>query len=165
MTEADDTIRSLRAAAEAGDVDAFLATLADDVVLRSPITDSTVFRGRDEMRELMEAVFATIKEIRYFEEVGDERTRALFYRARVGKQQVEEATLARLDDAGKVRELTIWFRPLPGLTRLTADLTPRLARQRGRGTAAAVSAATGPLALITAAADARLVKLVTGRRS
>jgi SnoaL-like domain len=165
MTIADETIRTMRAAGEAGDVDAFLATLADDVMLRSPITDRIEFRGREEMRELMEAVFATLQDIRYYEELGDDRSRALFYRARIGKQQLEEATLVRLDEAGKIKEFTIWFRPMPGLTRLTAGLAPRLARRRSRRNGRIVSAATGPLAFITAAADGVLVKLVTGRKT
>jgi hypothetical protein len=132
-------------------------------VLKSPITDRIEFRGRAEMRELMEAVFATIQDIRYYEELGDERSRALFYRARIGRQPLEEATLVRLDEAGKIKEFTIWFRPMPGLTRLTAGLAPRLAGRRSRRNGAIVSAATRPLAFITAAADGALVKLITGR--
>src|SRR5215208_5689545 len=78
------TTARFRAAVEAGDVEAFLETLAPDVVLHSPITLRTRFEGREEIRELMGSVFATVHEIRYYEDVGDARSRALFYRARVG---------------------------------------------------------------------------------
>lgn len=56
-----------------------IATLAPDVVLRSPITDRVVFRGHQEMRELLASVFVVINAIHYFADVGDQRTRALFH--------------------------------------------------------------------------------------
>jgi hypothetical protein len=129
--ESSETVSArFRAAAEAGDVEAFVATLAPDVVLNSPITSRVVFRGHDEVRELMRSVFLTIKDIRYFADVGDDHTRALFYRARVGREPVEEATRLEFDEAGRVREITLFFRPLPGLAALTAALAPRVARSR-----------------------------------
>ena len=39
--------------------------------------------GKDEMAMLMRAVFVSIDDIRYTDDVGDERVRALSYRARV----------------------------------------------------------------------------------
>lgn len=84
LERAAETTRHYRETVEAGDIEGFLATLAEDVVLHSPITARIQFRGRDEMRRLMGAVFAAIEEIRYFEDIGDATTRALFYRARVG---------------------------------------------------------------------------------
>src|SRR4051794_1038078 len=103
-----------RAAVEAGDPDGGAATLASDVVLHSPITDRVAFRGPDEVGELLRLVFATISDIRYFAEVGDARTRTLFYRGRIGAQPLEEATRLELDDRQRIREITLFFRPLPG---------------------------------------------------
>ena len=61
MAAASATTRRFREAAEARDVDALLATLSEDVVLRSPITDRITFRGRAQLGELMQSVFATIE--------------------------------------------------------------------------------------------------------
>jgi hypothetical protein len=153
----------MTAAVEAGDVEEFMATLSPAVVLRSPISDRAEFRGHDDIRQLMEAVFATIEDIRYYLDLGDETNRALFYRGRIGNRWLEEACLVSLDAEARIDEFTLWIRPLPGLTRLAAGLGPRLARRGGRGRAALVAAAARPLASLTAAADGPLVRLVTRR--
>jgi ketosteroid isomerase-like protein len=160
VERAAETTRRYRTAVEAGDLDGFLATLAPDVVLHSPITLRTDFRGHDEIRDLMRAVFASIEDIRYHADVGDAATRALFYRAHVGRQHVEEATLVRLDTDALVHEITLWFRPLPGLTAVMGALGPRLARQHGRTRAALVGGLVAPLVAATRAGDALAVSLV-----
>jgi SnoaL-like domain len=158
-----ETTRRYRAAVEAGDIEAFLSTLAPDVVLHSPFTPRVQFRGHEPMRTLMQAVFASIEDIRYFEDVGDSTTRALFYRAHAGRQEVEEATLVRLNAEALVTEITLWLRPLPGLTAVMARLGPALAREHGRGRAAAVTALTVPLAAATRAGEALAASLVPRR--
>jgi hypothetical protein len=163
LARAAATTARYRGAVERGDVEGFLATLAPDAVLRSPITMRTDFRGREELRELLGAVFATVQDIAFFEEVGDARTRALFYRARVGAQPLEEATLLRLDEEARITELTLWFRPLPGLTAVMAGLAPRLAGRRSPARGVAAAALTGPLAALTRAGDGIGVRLL-GRR-
>ena len=77
---------------------------------------------------------------------------------------MEGAILVRLDERASVTEMTMFFRPLPGLTALTARLTPRLAAQRGLMRALAVAAMTRPVAALTSRADALGVRLVQPRR-
>lgn len=165
IARAAATTKRFREAVESRDVDGFLATLAPGARLRSPITMLTEFDEVERLRELMVAVFESIEDIRYFEDVGDESVRALFYRAHVGGQHVEEATLLRLDDQGRVREITLFFRPLPGLTAVAAALGPRLARRRGVANWLVTSAMLRPLAAITRAGDRLGVRLVSGARS
>ena len=160
LDRAADTTRRYRDAVERADVEAFMATLAPDVVLRSPITTRIEFRGHDEIRTLMRAVFASIRDIHYYADVGDAGTRALFYRARVGRRPVEEASLVRLGDDALVREITLWFRPLPGLTAVMGRLGPRLARERGPARGALAAALVAPLVMATRAGDAIAVALV-----
>jgi hypothetical protein len=145
-----------RRAVEAGDVEGVIETLAPDVVLHSPITDRFSFHGRDEVRDLLRSVFASIDGIRYFADVGNTRTRALFYRASIGGQPVEEATRLELDEAGRITEITLFFRPLPGLTALTAALAPRVASRHGRLRMLVARLMTAPLAVATRLGD-RLV--------
>ncbi|MQA84771.1 MAG: hypothetical protein GEV03_09155 [Streptosporangiales bacterium] len=76
--QAAATTRRLRSAVEAADLEGYMDALVPDVILKSPLTFRTEFRGHDEIRELMRVVFATVEDIRYFEEVGTESTRALF---------------------------------------------------------------------------------------
>lgn len=150
----------MKAAVEAADLDGFLATLSPRVTLRSPISERAEFHGVAEMRELMRAVFDTVEDIRYYEDLGDERARVVFYRARVGSQPIEEACLLRFDDDGLIDELVLWIRPMPGIVRLAAALGPRLARERSRPRAALVAVAARPLAWLTAIGDRPLVGLV-----
>ena len=163
LTEAQRTTARFRAAVESADLPAFLETLAADAVLRSPISLRAQFQGREAIADLMPAVFDVIDDISYFEDIGTEVTRALFYRARVGDQPVEEATLVRLDDSARVIEMTLHIRPLPGLAALTAGLGPRLVAEN-KGRAAVLAAMTRPLAAVTRLGDGLAVRLAQPRR-
>jgi len=158
VEQAAATTARWRAAIEAGDVDAFCATLAPGCVMHSPITDAIRFDGVEQIRWLMPHVLAVVNDIHYTDDVGDEKTRALFYAARIAGVDVTEATRVRLDDDALVSDITLWFRPMPGLAALMAGLGPRLADTRPK--AAAVRAMTGPLAAITRAGDKVGAKLV-----
>jgi len=147
------TTARFRRAEEAYDIEGVLETLAPDVVVRSPITDRVTFQGRDEVRELLRSVFATIDDISYFADVGDARTRALFYRANVNGEPVEEAARIELDDNEQIREIILFFRPLPGLATLTAALVPRVARKHGRLRSIIARVLLAPLGLATRVGD------------
>jgi hypothetical protein len=148
------TTERYRAAAEAQDIEGLIATLAPDVAFNSPITESVRFTGHDEMRELLGWVFATISDIRFFADIGDDRTRALFFRGRVGSEPVEEAVRIELDDNARITELTAFFRPLPGLATLTCALAPLVVeRRRGRAVALVVKVFLAPLGVMTRIGD------------
>jgi ketosteroid isomerase-like protein len=55
----DDALSRYCAATEAGDVDGFMATMAPDVEVVSPISGRMVFRGEDDVRFLLSAVYGT----------------------------------------------------------------------------------------------------------
>lgn len=149
-TDQPDVSTRMLQAMEAHDLDGMIATLAPDVVLNSPITGAVAFRGHEEMRELMQAHFANVKDLRYFADVGDTRTRAQFYRANVGGQQVEAATRIEVNEQGQISEITIYYRPLPGLTALAAALGPPVvAARHGRPRATLARLLFAPLALAT----------------
>jgi hypothetical protein len=158
VEQAAATTARYRAAAEAGDVEGVLATCAPGARLNSPITTSTGFDGIDEWRSLLPHVFAVVENIRYTDDIGDAHTRALFYTATIGGVDVEEATRLKLDDQARITEATLWFRPLPGLTALTAALAPRLAPTPAKRRA--VRALTAPMAAASRVGDKVAVKLV-----
>ena len=164
LAAAEATTAGLRAAGEGADLAAFLEHLAPNVQVRSPISFGTRFDGFDDVAALMKVAFDVIYDIEYFDDVGTSRTRAIFYRARTGRQPVEGAILVRLDERAKVVEMTLFFRPLPGLTALTARLTPRLAALHGRARALALAAMTRPVAALTRAGDPLGVRLVQPHR-
>jgi hypothetical protein len=164
LAAAEATSAAFRAAGERLDLPAFLDTLAPNVKLRSPISFRARFDGFDDVAALMREVFDVLRDIEYFEDVGTATTRALMYRARIEGQAVEGAILVRLDDGAKVAEMTMFFRPLPGLTALTARLTPRLTARHSRARALALAAMTRPVAALTRAGDALGVRLMQPRR-
>lgn len=148
------TTARLRQAGEVKDVEGVVGTLAADAVLRSPITDRVVFRGREEIREVLQSVFASVSDIHYFADVGDQRMRALFYRANVGGEPLEEAMRIELNEDAEIAELTIFYRPLPGLTSFAAAVGPRVAKRRhGRIRSLLARALLAPLALATRLGD------------
>ncbi|MGN9844136.1 nuclear transport factor 2 family protein [Nonomuraea sp. H19] len=157
--------QAYRAAGEAHDLDALMATLADDVVFHSPLSATAEFKGKQQVRELFSAVFDALSGLRYQSDVGDERMRMLTATGRLGRQELHEATLLSLDEDGLVDEITMWIRPLPALTAMMAALGPRLARATGRpGLPLLVGAAVKPLAAMTRLGDKTLVPLLTPRR-
>jgi hypothetical protein len=159
------TCAAWRSAGEHGDVAAARLCLSTNVQVISPLTAQFRFLGSDQTTEMLAAAFEVISDIRYHTEVGDERTRALFYHARCGREHLEEAQLLRFDEAGLIAELTLFGRPLPGVTAVMAAIGPLLLRRQGRTVAAAVVAsATKPLAAMVRLGEARLVPLADPAR-
>lgn len=142
---------------ETSDIEAVLETLAHDVVLHSPFTHRISFTGIDEIRSLLPHVFSSIQDITYFADIGDAETRALFYRANVKGEALEEATRLHLNGEGLIDEITLFFRPLPGLATLMAVMAPRIAMKRGRLRAITARLLLAPLGFATRFGD-RLVK-------
>jgi hypothetical protein len=155
--EIHPTTDRYRRAAEAGDVDGIMETLSNDVVVYSPITERLAFHGTTEVRELLEQVFSLVGDVRYYADVGDEEMRAMFDRAHVGGVPLDQTTRVRLNDRGEIFEITLFFRPLPGLAALTAAIAPAVARSRHGALRATIAALLlRPLALMTGLGD-RLV--------
>lgn len=137
---ADAAVRTFQTACQTADVDLLLTVLAPGVVFRSPLTTRTVFTGHKEVGDLMSAALTTVRGIDYHTELADsdDRTRALVSTARVGGEEIEEVALLRFDDDGKIAEITLWVRPLPGATALMNGIGPKLLRRLGRDRMAAV---------------------------
>jgi hypothetical protein len=126
----ESTLEAFREAAERRDLEAILATLSADVVVRSPVTDQLPVAGIEEARELFGVVFEEVGELAYTDELGGGDVRVLVYRGRLAGQEIEEAQLLRFGADGRIRELTFFIRPLVGLAGVAAGLAPRLARHR-----------------------------------
>jgi hypothetical protein len=127
----DDAVARYRAASEAGDVDAALAALAPGAELVSPISGRMVFRGHDDLRVLLAAVFASISDLRWREETGDERLRVVVGDACVGPVRLGDAMVLDLADDGRIRRIRPYVRPWPALTLLALKLGPRVGRHPG----------------------------------
>jgi hypothetical protein len=116
-----------RAAVEAMDHAAAVATLAEDVVFHSPVT-FRAFEGRDATAHVLAAVMRVFTNFRYTDqlEAGD-NVHALVFRADVGNFKVEGIDLLRINADDLVDDFTVFVRPLSGLT----ALAERMARELG----------------------------------
>ena len=119
-----------RRAAEAKDLDQLTATLRADVVLHSPILFRG-FEGRDVVATVLTHVAATLEDLSYLDELADDRTVALRFRARVGDRQLEGIDFLELDEDGRVAELTVFMRPLSALTAFNEQMSVRLGASEG----------------------------------
>ncbi len=154
------TVASWRSAEERGDVDAAVACLSRDVVLSSPLTEQFRFEGSDQLRDFLTSAFTAVKDVSYHTQTGEGDAYALFYRARVGSQPFEEAQLLRLDDQARIKEITLFGRPMPALTALMISAGSELARGQGRrGVAALMRASAAPVHAMVTFGARRLVPL------
>lgn len=114
-----------RLAVEAKDLEAATATLREDVVLHSPILFRG-FEGRDVVMQVLTHVAATLEDFRYTDELADDRTVVLRFKARVGDRELEGIDFLELDEDGQVAELTVFMRPMSALTAFNEQMAARL---------------------------------------
>ena len=115
-----------RAAIERRDLDGMVATLADDVVLHSPVSFKP-FEGKEGVAGLFEILLRTFEDFRYTDELAGEEVQALIFRARVGDRDVEGLDLVRPGPDGRIVDFTVMVRPLTGVIALAEAVGPQLA--------------------------------------
>lgn len=117
-------IHPFRAAAEAGDVEALVATLAPDVVLHSPVTFHP-YAGRATVGGVLRLVSQAFEGWRCTDELrlGPD-VLAFVFRTRVGGRELEGVDLLRLGADGLIADLSVMIRPLSGLVALAQAIGP-----------------------------------------
>lgn len=120
-------VHAFRSAIEAGDLDAAVALLREDVVFHSPVVFKA-YHGREAMRRILEAVMAVFEDFRYVREIGadDARDHALVFEARVGDKQIEGCDFIQLDEDGAIRAFTVMVRPMSGMVALAEAMRAQL---------------------------------------
>lgn len=122
---------AFRAAVEAFDVDALLATLAPDVSFRSPAVFKP-YEGRDQVAPLLRAVATVLfPTIRYVWQAVDGNREVLGFVAEVGDKEIEGVDILVRGDDGLVRDFTVMIRPLSGLTALRDAIAAELTKAAG----------------------------------
>ena len=127
----DDAIARYRAASEANDIDALMDTLAPDAELISPLSGRMVFRGHDDIRALLTAVYGSLRDWKWREELGDETRRVVIGDGRVGPFKLGDAMVFEFAADGRIQRIRPHLRPWLGLSGFALLVGPRIARTPG----------------------------------
>ncbi len=119
------TVHPFRAAIEAADHDAALATLARDVVFRSPAVHRP-YQGKEKVAGILRLVATVFENFRYTREWRDGRTTILFFEASVGDRELQGVDILEENEAGEIAGFTVMIRPLSGLQAVAGAMTARL---------------------------------------
>jgi len=127
----DDAVGRYQRASEANDVDGLMATLAPDAELVSPISGRMVFRGADDLRVLLTAVYGSMAGLRWRTEIGDGDVRVIVGDGKVGGLKLGDAMVLELGDDGRIRRIRPHLRPWLALTVFALMLGPKVGRHPG----------------------------------
>jgi hypothetical protein len=110
----------------ANDHEAALATIADDVVFRSPAVYKP-YHGKQQVDGILRLVATVFENFRYTGEWRDGATTILFFEANVGDRDLQGIDILEENEAGLVERFTVMIRPLSGLQAVAAAMAERLA--------------------------------------
>ena len=109
-------------AVRGSDSDTLRAMLAEDVVFHSPVQ---TYRGRDQVVRLL-AIIGTVLD-------STDKTREIdgvtFFAACVGEHPLDGVLVQRVDEYGRIAEITLMLRPLAALQAAVARMARALAEQ------------------------------------
>ena len=111
-------------AIEAGDEDAALATIADNVVFRSPAVHKA-YEGKPMVEQILKAVATVFENFRYTNEWRDGSTTILFFEANVGDRDLQGVDILEENEAGEIEKFTVMIRPLSGLQAVAQAMQAR----------------------------------------
>jgi hypothetical protein len=109
----------------AGDHDAALVTIADDVTFRSPAVHKP-YHGKQQVDGILRLVATVFENFRYTAEWRDGATTILFFEANVGDRELQGIDILEENDDGLVKRFTVMIRPLSGLQAVAAAMAARL---------------------------------------
>jgi hypothetical protein len=131
MTEVKDAVAQFCEATRVTDIDRMMSALAPEAELVSPLSGRMVFRGRDDLRVLLGAVYGGLSDLRWQEVIGEGSTRVAVSEARIAGMAITDAMVLELDDAGLIRRIRPHLRPWLGITVFALLLGPKIVRHPG----------------------------------
>jgi len=127
----DDAVDTYRKASEANDIEAMMAVIAPDAELVSPIAARGVFRGTADLRVLLGAVYGTVRDLCWVEEIGEGRSRVVIGECRIGPLRMSDAMAFDLGDDGRIRRIRPHLRPWLATSLFALLLIPQVGRHPG----------------------------------
>lgn len=151
---------SLREAMEARDLPAIGNAFAADAVFHSPLTEKLTFKGREQIGGLLQVILEVFEDFHYTDELHDERGGFLVARARIGGQNIEIVDHMQFGPDGRIRDFTVFFRPLPATAVALRVIGAGLGRRKSQARAMIISALAHPLGIMTQIGDRIGVRLL-----
>lgn len=121
---------SYSGAIENWDQPAILDALADDVVIFVAVHDAPM-QGKDTAGFLFGVLEEELGAITITEEILEDRSAVVLFDTSIGDMSAQGLNVVRLDEAGLIRELTVFFRPLAALGRIAEVVGARMAERFG----------------------------------
>ena len=131
VTETADAVATFLDATRVNDIDRLTSVLAPDAELVSPLSGRMVFRGREDLRVLLTAVYGGLHGLVWREVIGDGSTRVAVSDGRIAGLTITDAMVLELDDAGLILRIRPHLRPWLATTVFTLLLGPKLIRRPG----------------------------------
>jgi hypothetical protein len=146
-----------RQAFAARDRERLMSLLADDVSFHSPVISEPGFEGRDAAARGLAIALDVFKDAQYTHDLADDRSHLLVADARELGKPVKITWLLESDAAGKIREIWVMARPLPGLIAIVEAVRRHVANRALRSAMQALSKPLAAFAAVTDRAAARMV--------
>ena len=118
------------AALERWDAERIVATLADDVVIRVAVHDAPM-RGKDIARFLFGVLAEELGPLRPSGEIVEGTRAVVLFDTTIGERRAQGLNVIELDDSGRIRELTVFFRPLESLAAIAEAVGRRMQAEFG----------------------------------
>jgi SnoaL-like domain len=110
------------------DKDALARILAENVVLRGPLSDEPL-TGREAVTAAIQRVFTVAADLTYKEVLSGEAHHAAFFRLQIEHTAIDGMDYILLDADAKIAEVTIFWRPLPSAVDMQGHLAPLVGMQ------------------------------------
>jgi len=117
-------------ALEAWNTDAIVGALTDDVVIHVAVHDAPM-HGREIAQFLFGVLSEELGPLRATEEIIEASKGVVLFETSIADKPAQGLNVIQFDDAGLIRELTVFFRPLESLQRIAEAVGARMAAQFG----------------------------------
>ena len=122
----DDAVAHYCAASERNDIEAMFEALAPEAELFSPVSGHMVFRGSDDLRVLLSAVYGSFSSLQWHTKIRDGDTSVVLGRAQLGPIALDDAMVFELGADGRIARIRPHLRPWFALTAFALVLVPKL---------------------------------------
>ncbi|HET9593695.1 MAG TPA: nuclear transport factor 2 family protein [Solirubrobacterales bacterium] len=127
----DEAVQRYAEASERGDIEALMSACAPDVDLVSPISGHMTFRGAADVQILLDAVYGSLKGLRWTQILGEGKDRVAVGEARLLGVRLTDAMVFELAPDGRIRRIRPHLRPWLALTLFALVLGPKVGRRPG----------------------------------